>query len=70
MNEPLWLEFYQREIVALRVDGELKDLVTDLATLPEGARVEGVEISSQDGLNILRHSATHVLSSTGHVPGR
>ena len=58
------IEFYQkqREIVALRVDGELKDLVTDLATLPEGARVEGVEISSQDGLNILRHSATHVLA--------
>lgn len=48
--------------VALRVNGELKDLATDLATLPEGAVVETVDISSPDGLNILRHSATHVLA--------
>ena len=51
-----------KEIVALRVDGELKDLATDLATLPDGATVEGVTIHEQDGLNILRHSATHVLA--------
>ncbi|QTG76306.1 threonine--tRNA ligase [Trueperella pecoris] len=51
-----------RDIVALRVDGELKDLATDLATLPEGATVEGVSINEPDGLNILRHSATHVLA--------
>ncbi|MDN6487571.1 MAG: threonine--tRNA ligase, partial [Ancrocorticia sp.] len=58
------IEFYQkqREIVALRVNGELKDLDTDLAALPEGTQVEGVNISSDDGLNILRHSATHVLA--------
>lgn len=57
-------DFYakDRTIVALRVNGELKDLVTDLTGLPEGAVVEGVEISSPDGLNILRHSATHVLA--------
>lgn len=51
-----------KSIVALRVDGELKDLATDLTTLPDGATVEGVDISSPDGLNILRHSATHVLA--------
>ncbi|WZJ49573.1 threonine--tRNA ligase [Trueperella pyogenes] len=51
-----------RDIVALRVDGELKDLATDLTTLPDGANVEGVSISEPDGLNILRHSATHVLA--------
>lgn len=51
-----------RDIVALRVDGELKDLATDLTTLPDGANVEGVSIGEPDGLNILRHSATHVLA--------
>lgn len=48
-------------IIALRVDGELKDLSTDLSTL-DGATVEGVDISSEDGLGILRHSTTHVLA--------
>lgn len=52
----------QREIVALRVDGELKDLSTQLSSLPEGATVESVTIDSPDGLNILRHSTTHVLA--------
>ncbi|WP_051505984.1 threonine--tRNA ligase [Trueperella pyogenes] len=51
-----------RDIVALRVDGELKDLATDLTTLPDGANIEGVSIGEPDGLNILRHSATHVLA--------
>ncbi|MGJ9615940.1 threonine--tRNA ligase [Actinotignum sp. GS-2025e] len=50
-----------RAIVALKVNGELKDLVTDLTTL-DGAEVETVRIDSPDGLNILRHSATHVLA--------
>ncbi|GAB2550347.1 threonine--tRNA ligase [Brachybacterium huguangmaarense] len=47
------------EIVALRIDGELRDLATPLAA---GQTVEGVEISSPDGLAILRHSAAHVLA--------
>lgn len=51
-----------REVVALRVDGQLKDLDTDLASLDDGAQVETVVISEPDGLNILRHSATHVLA--------
>lgn len=51
-----------RKIVALRVNGELKDLAVSLDTLPEGAQVESVRIDSPDGLNILRHSATHVLA--------
>ena len=46
-------------IVALRIDGELRDLDTVLA---EGQSVEGVDISSPDGLSILRHSAAHVLA--------
>src|SRR5690554_6219220 len=51
-----------RAVVALRVDGELKDLSTDVSRLPAGAVVEKVEISSEDGLSILRHSAAHVLA--------
>ncbi len=51
-----------RAVVALRVDGELKDLATDVSALPAGAVVEKVEISSEDGLAILRHSAAHVLA--------
>ena len=46
-----------RSIVAARVNGELWDLHR---TLPEGAVVEPVTISSPDGLNILRHSTAHV----------
>ena len=58
------IEFFadRKNVVALRVDGELRDLATDLASLPEGAIVESVDISSEDGLNILRHSTTHVLA--------
>ncbi|WP_371926737.1 threonine--tRNA ligase [Actinotignum urinale] len=51
----------ERNIIALRVNGELKDLATDLATL-DGATVQTVTIDSPDGLNILRHSTTHVLA--------
>ncbi|MFC7457770.1 threonine--tRNA ligase [Brachybacterium sp. GCM10030267] len=47
------------EIIALRIDGELRDLET---TLADGQVVEGVDISSEDGLSILRHSAAHVLA--------
>ena len=58
------IEFFaaRKSVVALRVDGEFRDLATDLATLPEGSVVESVDISSQDGLNILRHSTAHVLA--------
>ena len=49
----------QKEIVVCRVNGELKDLWTDLK---DGDVVEGVSISSQDGLNVLRHSTAHVMA--------
>lgn len=49
----------RREIVALRINGELKDLHIAPA---EGDTVEGVDIASEDGLNILRHSCAHVLA--------
>ena len=51
--------FTDRSIVAMRVNGELRDLAHKLN---DGAVVEGVSISSPDGLNILRHSTAHVLA--------
>lgn len=51
--------FESKTVVALRVNGELKDLAH---LVSNGDSVEGVEISSADGLNILRHSAAHVLA--------
>lgn len=51
--------FADKSIVALRVNGELRDL----AHKPEeGDVVEGVAIDSPDGLAILRHSTAHVLA--------
>nr|WP_026535689.1 threonine--tRNA ligase [Arthrobacter sp. H14] len=50
----------QRDIVVVRVNGELKDL--DAPIHDDGAQVDGVEIGSEDGLNVLRHSAAHVMA--------
>jgi threonyl-tRNA synthetase len=51
--------FTDRSVVAMRVNGELKDLA---ATTVETDTVEPVAIDSPDGLNILRHSAAHVMA--------
>jgi threonyl-tRNA synthetase len=51
--------FPEKSVVAARVAGELKDLGYQLA---DGDLVEPVEITSQDGLNILRHSTAHVMA--------
>ena len=51
--------FEAKTIVAIRVNGELRDLAH---TVEQGDSVEGIELSSADGLNILRHSAAHVLA--------
>ena len=45
--------------IAARVNGELRDLTCPLA---DGDRVEPIFIGSTDGLNILRHSTTHVMA--------
>ncbi|MFF7227852.1 threonine--tRNA ligase [Streptomyces sioyaensis] len=49
----------ERSVVAARVAGELKDLAYEIA---DGDAVEPVEITSEDGLNILRHSTAHVMA--------
>lgn len=51
--------FQDKSIVAMRVNGQLRDLAHELQ---DGDVVEPVEIGSEDGLNILRHSAAHVLA--------
>ena len=51
--------FEDRQIVALRVNGELKDLSHQVAA---GDSVEGIDISSPEGLSILRHSTAHLLA--------
>lgn len=51
--------FSDRNVVAMRVGGVLKDLA---ATVTETDDVEPVTIDSPDGLNILRHSTAHVLA--------
>ena len=47
------------EVVVCKVNGELKDLWTELSA---GDRVEGITIDSPDGLAVLRHSTAHVLA--------
>ncbi|MFH8249865.1 threonine--tRNA ligase [Microbacterium sp. B2969] len=51
--------FPDRSVIALRVNGELKDLAT---VVDATDAVEPVTIGSADGLAILRHSTAHVLA--------
>ena len=48
-----------RHVLVARVDGELRDLHREAA---DGEAVEGVTAAEQDGLDVLRHSAAHVLA--------
>ncbi|NAZ87066.1 threonine--tRNA ligase [Kineococcus indalonis] len=58
----------ERDVVVARVNGELRDLSHPLA---DGDEVEGVLLSSEDGLAVLRHSAAHVVAQAvqQHFPG-
>ena len=49
----------RKEIIACKVNGDLKDLWTEIA---DGDLVEAVSISSPEGLSILRHSTAHVMA--------
>ncbi|RBQ14578.1 threonine--tRNA ligase [Spongiactinospora rosea] len=46
-------------VIAARADGELKDLAAEVA---DGQAIEPVEIGSDDGRAILRHSTAHVMA--------
>lgn len=49
----------KREVVAMNVDGNDWDLFREL---PAGATVNAITIDSPEGMQILRHSAAHVLA--------
>ncbi|MDU6660783.1 MAG: threonine--tRNA ligase [Actinomyces sp.] len=48
-----------RRVIAMNVNGAPTDLT---AKIPNGAEVSAITLDSQEGLQILRHSATHVLA--------
>lgn len=48
-----------RRVIAMNVNGAPTDLT---AEIPNGAEVSAITLDSQEGLQILRHSATHVLA--------
>lgn len=58
-QRPTHLFSDNKEIVVCRVNGELKDLWSELS---EGDRIESIAISSPDGLAVLRHSTAHVMA--------
>ena len=58
-SRPTHLFAESKDIVVCRINGEIRDLWTDLRA---GDIVESVSISSPDGLKVLRHSTAHVLA--------
>ena len=49
----------EKTTVVMKVDGVLQDL---FRVIPAGATVERVDITDQEGLEVLRHSTAHVLA--------
>ncbi len=49
----------EKTTVVMKVNGTLQDL---FRAIPEGATVERVDITDQEGLEVLRHSTAHVLA--------
>ena len=58
-QRPTHLFAEAKEIVVCKINGELKDLWTDLK---DGDKIEGISISSSEGLSVLRHSTAHVMA--------
>ena len=58
-QKPTHLFAEDAQVVVCRINGQLRDLWTDLS---DGDEIESVLISSADGLNVLRHSTAHVLA--------
>lgn len=52
-------ELFTNTVVVARLNGELVDLTQEVH---DGDQVAGVELSSPEGLAVLRHSAAHVLA--------
>jgi len=58
-QRPTHIYSESKEIVVCKINGVLRDLWTDLA---DGDFLEGISISSPDGLAVLRHSTAHVMA--------
>ena len=58
-QRPTQIFAQQKEIIVCRINGELRDLWTELQ---DGDRIEGVSVNSPEGLQVLRHSTAHVLA--------
>ena len=58
-QRPTHLYAEQTNVVVARINGEVKDLWSELF---DGDRVEAIEIDSPEGLAVLRHSTAHVLA--------
>jgi threonyl-tRNA synthetase len=58
-QKPTHLFADDAKVVVCKINGELRDLWSDLK---DGDEVESISIDSPDGLNVLRHSTAHVLA--------
>jgi threonyl-tRNA synthetase len=58
-QRPTYIFADNKDVVVCRVNGNLRDLWTELS---DGDVVESVLISSPDGLAVLRHSTAHVMA--------
>ncbi len=58
-DRPTHLYGERPEVVVARVNGSIKDLWTELH---DGDLIEAIEITSPEGLAVLRHSTAHVLA--------
>ena len=58
-QKPTHLFAEDTKVVVCKINGELRDLWTDLK---DGDEIESISIESADGLNVLRHSTAHVLA--------
>ena len=58
-QKPTQIFAESKEIVVCKVNGVLRDLWTDLA---DGDVIQGISISSAEGLSVLRHSTAHVMA--------
>ena len=58
-QKPTQIFSERKDVVVCKINGELKDLWTDLSS---GDVIESVTISSSEGLAVLRHSTAHVMA--------
>jgi threonyl-tRNA synthetase len=58
-QKPTHIFAENKDVVVCKINGELKDLWTDLSS---GDVIESITISSPEGLTVLRHSTAHVMA--------